>query len=53
MMAATDDQKFRESMEKLGSVIELMTPEEANTFIRAQYDTFSALVEKLGMRIEG
>lgn len=53
MKTATDDQKFRESMETLGSVIELMTPEEANTFIQAQYDTFRVLVDKLGMRIEG
>ncbi len=53
MKTATDDQKFRESMEKLGSVIELMSPEEANTFIRAQYDTFKVLAEKLGMRVEG
>ncbi len=53
MKTATDDQKFRDSMEKIGSVIELMTPEDANTFIRDQYDTFRILVDKLGLRIEG
>jgi tripartite-type tricarboxylate transporter receptor subunit TctC len=53
MKTATDDQNFRESMEMRGSVIELMTPEDANVFIRDQYDTFKVLVDKLGMRIEG
>ncbi len=53
MKTATDDQNFRDSMEKIGSVIELMSPEDANVFIRDQYDTFKVLVEKLGMRIEG
>jgi len=31
----------------------VMSPEEANTFIQKQYETFRALVDKLGMRIEG
>ena len=53
MKTATDDQDFRESMERRGSIIELMTPEQANSFIQDQYETFSALVEKLGMRIQG
>jgi hypothetical protein len=30
-----------------------MSPEEANDFIETQYETFRALVDKLGMRIEG
>jgi hypothetical protein len=30
-----------------------MSPEEANAFIQTQYETFRALVDKLGMRIEG
>lgn len=53
MKIATDDQKFRDSMEARGSVIQLMTPEDANTFIQAQYTIFRALVDKLGMRIKG
>lgn len=53
MQAATDDATFRETMEARGSVIQLMNPEEANTFILEQYETFRALVDKLGMRIEG
>lgn len=53
MKTATDDAKFRETMEARGSVIELMSPEDANAFILEQYTTFRALVDKLGMRIEG
>jgi hypothetical protein len=36
-----------------GSVIRLMEPAEANEFIETQYNTFRALVDELGMRIEG
>ena len=53
MAAATADEKFREQMEARGSVIELMNPEDANAFIQTQYETFRALVDDLGMRIEG
>jgi len=53
MADATADEKFREQMEARGSVIELMNPEDANAFIQTQYETFRALVDDLGMRIEG
>lgn len=53
MATATQDAKFRETMESVGSVIELMSPDEANAFIEEQYNTFKALVDELGMRIEG
>ncbi|MCR9156210.1 MAG: tripartite tricarboxylate transporter substrate binding protein [Rhodobacteraceae bacterium] len=53
MAAATADETFRTSMEERGSVIELMDPAEANAFILEQYNTFKALVDELGMRIEG
>lgn len=53
MKTATGDKTFRSTMESRGSVIKLMTPEEANTFIKGQYETFRALVDKLGMRVEG
>ena len=53
MKQATDDATFRSTMEGRGSIIELMNSEEANTFIQAQYEAFRALVDKLGMRIEG
>ncbi|MCR9110919.1 tripartite tricarboxylate transporter substrate binding protein [Marivita sp. XM-24bin2] len=53
MAAATEDETFRSTMEARGSVIELMDPEEANAFILEQYNTFRALVDELGMRIEG
>lgn len=53
MAEATKDPKFNESMTSRGSVIELMGPVEANEFIQGQYDVFRALVDKLGMRIEG
>ncbi|MCK0167336.1 tripartite tricarboxylate transporter substrate binding protein [Jannaschia sp. S6380] len=53
MATAAADPKFRETMEAAGSIIDVMSPEEANTFIREQYEVFRALVDDLGMRIEG
>ena len=53
MAEATEDETFRKTMTASGSIIDLMSPEEANAFIREQYGTFRALVDKLGMRIEG
>ena len=40
-------------MEARGSVIDMMDPQEAKAFINDQYTTFRALVDQLGMRIEG
>jgi len=53
MAVATQDKTFRETMEARGSIIQLMPPQEANTFIQGQYNTFRKLVDELGMRIEG
>ena len=53
MAIATKDEKFNETMTANGSIIDLMDPEEANTFIQGQYEIFRALVDELGMRIEG
>lgn len=53
MAAATKDAKFNETMSARGSVIRLMDPVEANEFIQSQYEAFRALVDELGMRIEG
>jgi tripartite-type tricarboxylate transporter receptor subunit TctC len=53
MAAATQDAKFNETMSARGSVIELMDPVAANEFIQGQYNIFRALVDELGMRIEG
>ncbi|TQV69827.1 Bug family tripartite tricarboxylate transporter substrate binding protein [Denitrobaculum tricleocarpae] len=53
MATATQDEKFRSTMEARGSIIELMNPEDANVFIQGQYNTFRKLVDELGMRIEG
>ncbi|GFE50056.1 hypothetical protein So717_18090 [Roseobacter cerasinus] len=53
MASATEDADFLEKMTARGSVIELMSPEDANAFIQGQYDTFRKLVDDLGMRIEG
>ncbi len=50
---ATANETFREQMEARGSVIELMSPEEGEAFIRGQYEVFRDLVDELGMRIEG
>ena len=53
MTEATADDGFLEKMTARGSVIRLMDPAEANEFIETQYNTFRALVDELGMRIEG
>lgn len=53
MQAAAGDQEFVDKMNALGSVIDVMSPEDANAFIQGQYETFRALVDELGMRIEG
>jgi tripartite-type tricarboxylate transporter receptor subunit TctC len=53
MATATSDATFLEQMQSRGSVIELMDPASANEFIEGQYNKFRALVDRLGMRIEG
>ncbi len=53
MEAAAADAEFVEKMESRGSIIRVMSPEEANVFIQTQFDTFRKLVDDLGMRIEG
>jgi tripartite-type tricarboxylate transporter receptor subunit TctC len=50
---AIKDQRFVDQMTKAGSIIRLMSPEESQTFIQTQYETFRKLVDQLGMRIEG
>jgi len=53
MATATQDENFLTKMTERGSVIELMSPEDANEFIETQYNTFRKLVDELGMRVEG
>ena len=53
MATAVADETFLKSMEERGSVIRLMSQEETGEFIEGQYNTFRALVDKLGMRVEG
>jgi len=53
MSEAAADETFVEQMEARGSIIRVMSPEEADDFINTQYETFRALVDELGMRIEG
>lgn len=50
---AIQDEKFRTTMEGLGSILADMTPEESSTFIYNQYEAFRQLVDELGMRVEG
>ncbi|WP_282609599.1 tripartite tricarboxylate transporter substrate binding protein [Pelagibius sp. Alg239-R121] len=50
---ATADAGFLEKMQARGSVIRLMDPKESQDFINGQYKIFRALVDELGMRIEG
>ncbi|WP_336057041.1 Bug family tripartite tricarboxylate transporter substrate binding protein [Nitratireductor sp. CH_MIT9313-5] len=53
MEAAIDDERFRKTLTSAGSIIDLMSPEEAGEFIQRQYETFRNLVDKLDMRVEG
>jgi len=53
MAEATKDEKFLKAMQARGSIIKLMDPKAANEFIEGQYTKFRALVDELGMRIEG
>lgn len=53
MAEATKNADFNKKMSARGSVIRLMDPIEANEFILGQYTVFKALVDELGMRIEG
>ncbi len=53
MAEAAGDETFVQQMTARGSVIDVMSPEDANAFIQNQYEKFRALVDELGMRIEG
>lgn len=53
IVEAAQDAKFSDTMASMGSVIDVMSPEEAIDFINGQYAVFKALVDELGMRIEG
>ena len=53
MEAAIADPDFVKQMTSRGSKIVKMGREESNTFIQEQYETFRALVDKLGIRIKG
>ncbi len=53
MNAAAADETFVSQMEARGSIIRVMSPEESLDFITSQYETFKAVVDELGMRIEG
>ncbi|MGK0476656.1 MAG: tripartite-type tricarboxylate transporter receptor subunit TctC [Oleispira sp.] len=53
LATATSNKEFVDKMEARGSVIRLMSPEESKSFINAQYEQFKALVDELGMRVEG
>ncbi|WP_439524992.1 Bug family tripartite tricarboxylate transporter substrate binding protein [Marivita sp.] len=50
---AAQDAKFADTMQSMGSVIDVMNPEEAIEFINGQYTVFKELVDELGMRVEG
>jgi len=50
---AVQDKAFVTKMESLGSVIKMMGPEESEAFIKGQYESFRAIVDKLGIRIKG
>lgn len=49
---ATQNEEFLAYMNKIGSQVDLMSPEESVEFVNAQYETFRELVDNLGMRVE-
>lgn len=49
---AIADPDFVKQMQSMGSVIRLMSPEESEQFIAAQYGAFRKLVDALGMRVK-
>jgi len=49
---AVKDETFLNFMKQAGSKIDLMSPEESLEFVNNQYQTFSRLVEDLGLRVE-
>lgn len=49
---AVQDPGFLETMDRFGSIVDLMSPEESVAFINEQYRVFRELVDELGMRIE-
>lgn len=51
LKTATNNPEFVNKMEKLGSVIVDMGPEQSKEFVENQYATFRKLVDKLNMRI--
>ena len=48
---AVKNEEFVEVMESRGSLIQFMDPEQSNTFILRQFDTFRLMVDNLGLRI--
>ena len=52
LAAAVKDEEFLGAMQKRGSIVRLMSPEESVAFVNEQYGIFRALVDELGMRIE-
>ena len=52
LQAAVRDEEFLGVMQKRGSIVRLMSPEESVAFVNEQYRIFRELVDKLGMRIE-
>jgi tripartite-type tricarboxylate transporter receptor subunit TctC len=49
---AVKDETFLNFMHQVGSQVDLMSPEESLQFVNKQYETFSRLVEELGLRVE-
>lgn len=49
---AVKDETFLKFMKQVGSQVDLMSPEESLEFVNNQYQTFSRLVDELGLRVE-
>ena len=49
---AVKNKEFLDVMQKRGSIVRLMSPQESVAFVNDQYQIFRELVDELDMRIE-
>jgi tripartite-type tricarboxylate transporter receptor subunit TctC len=52
LLIAIEDQGFQDTMDKFGSIVDLMSPEISLEFVNRQYAIFSELVDELDLRVE-
>ena len=47
-----DDKAFNRLLKGLGSIPDIRSPDETKAFVKAQYETFRGVVEKLGIEVK-